>query len=248
MALPLVAVFLPITWLLLTRVVFPLPSHRLEGGRELVEKSLEELGPLSSGERRTGAVFLAVAGLWIAQRPLAALEVAGIQPLAGLTDAGIGMLAALLLFVTPAGKGRGERLLDWRTARRLPWGVLLLFGGGLSLAAAIQVNGVGAWLGAQVAGLAGTPPWLIVLGVVTGVVFLTELTSNTATTATLVPILAALAPGLALDPVLLIVPAAIAASCAFMLPVATPPNAIIFGSDRITIPEMSRAGSRRRWG
>jgi len=246
-ALPLLAVLLPVTWLLLTRVLYPLPSHRLEGGRALVAKSLAELGAVTSAERRTLTVFLVVAVLWIARRPLSGMEFAGAQPLAGLTDAGIGMFAALVLFVTPAGGGSRERLLVWRTAVRLPWGVLILFGGGLSLAAAIQANGLGEWLGAQVAGLSGTPPWIVVLGVVTGIVFLTELTSNTATTATLVPILAALAPGLGIDPVLLIVPAAIAASCAFMLPVATPPNAIIFGSGRITIPEMSRAGFWLNW-
>lgn len=258
-ALPLVVVFLPIMWLMLTRVLYPLSARPLEGSRALVERSLAELGPVAHGERRTLVVFLVAAALWITRRPLAGVEIAGVQPFADLTDAGIAMLAALVLFVAPAGGGSGagdgdgperarrERLLDWATAMRLPWGVLILFGGGLSLAAAIQANGVGDWLGAQVGGLAGTPPWLIVLGVVTGIVFLTELTSNTATTATLVPILAALAPGLGIDPVLLIVPAAIAASCAFMLPVATPPNAIIFGSDRITIPEMSRAGFWLNW-
>ena len=162
------------------------------------------------------------------------------MPLAGLTDTGVAMLAALLLFVAPAS--RDAFVLDWDTARELPWGILLLFGGGLSLAAAIQANGVGELLGAQVSGLAGVPTLVIVIAVVAGVIFLTELTSNTATAATLIPILAALAPGLGMPPLLLAVPAALAASCAFMLPVATPPNAVVFGSGRITILEMSRAG------
>ncbi len=124
----------------------------------------------------------------------------------------------------------------------LPWGILILFGGGLSLAAAINTNGVAALLGSQVGAARGAPPWLLVLLVTALMIYLTEITSNTATTATMVPLLAALAPGLGLHAYMLIVPAAIAASCAFMLPVATPPNAIIFGSGHVTVPQMCRAG------
>jgi sodium-dependent dicarboxylate transporter 2/3/5 len=132
--------------------------------------------------------------------------------------------------------------MDWETAVKLPWGLLVLFGGGLSLAAAIRRNGVGELLGSQVSALEGVPSVLLVLGIVSLMIFLTELTSNTATAATLIPIFAELAPGLGVPPLLLVVPAAIAASCAFMLPVATPPNAIVFGSGHVTIPQMSRAG------
>ncbi|MFT5694408.1 MAG: sodium-dependent dicarboxylate transporter 2/3/5, partial [Myxococcota bacterium] len=133
-------------------------------------------------------------------------------------------------------------VLDWSTASRLPWGILVLFGGGLSLASAIRTNGVGEWLGAQAGSLVGLPTLAVVIGVVACMVFLTELTSNTASTAALVPILAAVAPGLGIEPFQLIVPATIAASCAFMLPVATPPNAVIFGSERIELQQMIRAG------
>lgn len=132
--------------------------------------------------------------------------------------------------------------MDWETAERLPWGVLILFGGGLSLAAAVQANGVAEFLGAQASVLQGMPMVVLVLCVTTGVIFLTELTSNTATTATLVPILAGLAGGLAVPPEALIIPATLAASCAFMLPVGTPPNAIVFASGYVTIPQMARAG------
>jgi sodium-dependent dicarboxylate transporter 2/3/5 len=138
-------------------------------------------------------------------------------------------------------------VLEWETAQRLPWGILLLFGGGLSLAAAIQANGVGELLASYAMGLAGVPYIVVLLAVVTGVVFLTELTSNTATTATLVPLLAAVAPGLGFEPIALIVPVALAASCAFMLPVATPPNAIIFGSGLVGVAAMSRAGFWLNW-
>ncbi|MGI9590570.1 MAG: SLC13 family permease [Myxococcota bacterium] len=246
-ALPLVAIFLPLVWLLLTRVIYPIDLPRIEGGRRVFAEALAELGPMVRAERVVLTVFLLAAVLWITRPLLIGVEVAGIAPLAGLSDPGIAMLAALLLFVIPAERDPRRFVLDWDTAVKLPWGILVLFGGGLSLASAIRVNGVGELLASQVAGLAGTPSLLIVFAVVTLVVFLTELTSNTATTATLVPVLAALAPGLELDPVLLIVPAALAASCAFMLPVATPPNAIVFGSGLVRLPEMSRAGFWLNW-
>jgi sodium-dependent dicarboxylate transporter 2/3/5 len=246
-ALPLVAVFLPLTWLLLTRVLYRIRIGPIEGGRRLFARSLRELGPLGRGERIVLVVFVLAAGLWITRPLLDDLVVAGVRPLAGLTDAGIAMIAAMALFVTPAARAPRVFTLDWETAIRLPWGILLLFGGGLSLAAAIQANGVGEFLASRVGWLAGTPSVVVVAAVVTGIVFLTELTSNTATTATLIPVLAALAPGLGMEPLVLIVPAAIAASCAFMLPVATPPNAIVFASGLVRMPEMSRAGLWLNW-
>jgi len=244
---PLVAVFLPLCWLLLTRVIFPAGFEHVRGGRDLVQRALAELGPVQTGERVTLAVFLLASALWVGQPILSKLEIAGQRPLAGLGDAGIAMLAALLLFVLPVDRRAGVFALDWPTAERLPFGVLILFGGGLSLAAAMEANGVGELLGAQVAAFAGLPSPVVVLAVTAGVIFLTELTSNTATAATLVPILGALAPGLGLDALLLVVPAAIAASCAFMLPVATPPNAIVFGSGRVGIADMTRAGLWLNW-
>jgi len=246
-ALPLVVVFLPVSWLLLTRVVYPVRLPRIQGGRRLMAEALQELGPMGRGERIVLAVFLTTAALWLTRPLLAGLEIAGARPLAGLSDAGIAMLAAMALFVTPVRATPRDFVLDWDTAMKLPWGILVLFGGGLSLAAAIGSNGVGELLASQVVGLAGVPSLLMVGAVVILIVFLTELTSNTATTATLIPVLAALAPGLGLDPLLLIVPAALAASCAFMLPVATPPNAIVFGSGLIRGPEMSRAGFWLNW-
>jgi sodium-dependent dicarboxylate transporter 2/3/5 len=246
-ALPLVVILLPLCWLLLTRVLYRIRLGPIEGGRGLFTRALQELGPLSRGERSVLVIFLLAAVSWITRPLLNQLELAGLQPFAGLTDAGIAMIAAMLLFVAPGERTPRRFALDWETAIKLPWGILLLFGGGLSLAAAVQGNGVGEFLASLVAGLAGTPSLVIVLCVVTGIVFLTELTSNTATTATLIPVLAALAPGLGLEPLTLIVPAALAASCAFMLPVATPPNAIVFGSGLVRMPEMSRAGFWLNW-
>ncbi|MEE9219051.1 MAG: DASS family sodium-coupled anion symporter [Acidobacteriota bacterium] len=240
--LPLVAVFVPIVWLLMTRVLYPVGTARIEGGAALTREAYRKLGPMKAGEWATLAVFALTATLWILRPLLAELTLGGTRPFAGLTDAGVAMSAALLLFVIPADIRSFSFVMNWETAVKLPWGVLILFGGGLSLAAAINANGVAEFLGNQVTALAGLPSVLLVLLVTALMIFLTELTSNTATTATMVPILAALAPALGVHPYLLIVPAAIAASCAFMLPAATPPNAVVFGSGHVTIPQMCRAG------
>ena len=240
--LPLVVVFLPLAWWLLTRVLYPVRIARIEGGRRLTREAYAELGPVSRGEWATFLIFMTAALAWISRPLLTGIEIGGITPLAGLTDAGIAMLAGLALFVVPVDVSSRQFVMDWNAARELPWGILILFGGGLSLASAIEANGVGAFLGAQVAGFHGLPEVALVALVATLVIFLTELTSNTATTATLVPILAGLAPGLGVDPYLLIFPVALGASCAFMMPVATPPNAIVFGSGYVTIPQMVRAG------
>ncbi len=240
--LPLVAVFLPLTWLMLTRVLYPVRAVRIAGSRAVTEKACQELGAMSRGERVVLAVFLLAALSWIARPALVQVQVADLRPLAGLSDPVIAMAAALALFVVPVDVKRRVFAMNWETAVKLPWGILLLFGGGLSLAAAIRNTGVGEYIGHQLAFLSGIPALLLVMAVVALVIFLTELTSNTATTATLIPILAALTPVFDLHPYMLIVPAAIAASCAFMLPVATPPNAIIFGSGHVTIQQMIRAG------
>jgi solute carrier family 13 (sodium-dependent dicarboxylate transporter), member 2/3/5 len=246
-AVPLVVVFLVLTWLLLTRVLHPIRLPRIEGGAALVRRALAELGPLGRGEAIVFVVFVLTSALWIGRPVLSGLSLAGVRPLAGLSDAGIAMLAAMVLFVAPVDRRAGRFALEWDSAAQLPWGILVLFGGGLSLADAIQANGVGELLGAQVAAFAGVPTFVILVCVVTGIVFLTELTSNTATTAALVPILAALAPGLGIEPLELIVPAAVAASCAFMLPVATPPNAVVFGTGLVSAGAMARAGFWLNW-
>ena len=240
--LPLVAAMLPAAWWLMVHRLFPIPAARLEGGREVIARDLHALGPVSRAEGIVLGVFLCVCALWLLRSPLSGVELAGVRPFAGLSDAGIAMSGALVLFCAPAGDG--SRVLDWETARGLPWGILILFGGGLSLAAAIVQTGVDDWIGGQSAVLAGLPPTLIVVGVVAGMVFLTELTSNTASAAALIPILASLAPGLGVSPLALTIPAAFAASFAFMLPVATPPNAVVFGSGRVEIRDMIRAGLR----
>jgi sodium-dependent dicarboxylate transporter 2/3/5 len=240
--LPLVAVFLPLVWLLMTRLLFPIRIRCIEGGAELTRTAFDNLGPMRAGEWAALIVFMVTAITWTVRPLLTALEWNGVRPFSGLSDPGVAMIAALAVFVIPVDIKRRIFVMNWETAVKLPWGILILFGGGLSLSAAIQANGVGEFLANQVGALAGLPSILIVLGVTALVIFLTELTSNTATAVTLLPILSSLAPALGLHPYMLVIPAAIAASCAFMLPVATPPNAIVFGSGYLTIPQMCKAG------
>lgn len=239
-------IFLPIMYWVLTRVLFPIGDIALVGGRQMVDRELSQLGRMSRGEWNTLGVFVLTVGLWLFRPMLSGWQFewggASYRPLANLSDTIIAMAAALLLFLTPVCRSPLKFTMDWQGTSRMPWGILILFGGGLSLAAAVQAGGVAEFIGSQAVGMAALPPILLILLVTATVVFLTELTSNTATTASLVPVLAALGPAVGVHPYLLIFPATVAASCAFMLPVATPPNAIVFGSGKITTAQMVRAG------
>ncbi|MEZ5299956.1 MAG: anion permease [Verrucomicrobiales bacterium] len=232
---------MPIAWFLLTGVLYPIKRARLTGGAGFFEEQLAKLGPVKPGERAVFIVFLAAAAAWIFRAQLAAVEFGGSKPFAGLTDSGIAVIAAVVLFVIPVDRRGAAFALNWQWASRIPWGLLILFGGGLALAGAIDPPD-SAFLGSSFGALRGIPVPVLVLLAVALVIFLTELTSNTATATTFVPILAAVAAGLGAKPVLLLIPCALAATCAFMLPVATPPNAIVFGTGRVTVPQMIRAG------
>jgi len=202
-------------------------------------------GPLGPGERFVLAVFVAAAAAWLLRTPkvIGPLRVPGLtDAVPGLSDAGIAMMAAVLLFAVPLRKASPRFALDWDTARRVHWGVLLLFGGGLALAGAFEASGLTSWIGARLAGLHGLPGPLIIAITATLFVFLTELTSNTATAALGMPVVAGAASGLGLPPVQLMLTVALSASMAFMLPVATPPNAIVFGSGTLRIGHMARVG------
>ena len=244
MALPVTLMLLPACWLLLTHVVFPLDDKPLGAGRERLFAHYRELGAVSRGEWMTLAVFALAATMWVTRPFVSGIEVGVggrvLTPFAGLSDAGIAVSAALLLFVLPAGGGRA--VMDWRTAVQLPWGILLLLGGGFALAAAVVSNGVDQLLGAQITAFSHLPDLAIVALVVALIVFLTEFASNTATTAALIPMIAAFAPVFDIHPLLLVMPATFAASCAFMMPVATPPNAIVFSSGCLRISQMVKAG------
>jgi sodium-dependent dicarboxylate transporter 2/3/5 len=247
-----VAVFLPLVWLILTRILFPIHIDAIPGGRDFIRTERSSLGPMSAGEKATFLIFCLAAMLWVREpivdllRTVVDLENGLILLIFGrdgrMTDAGIAIIAALLLFIVPVNVRRREFVLDWAHASRIPFEILILFGGGLALAAAIAATGLDAYVGSMFGALDGVPVFVMVMAVCTVMIFLTELTSNTAVIATFLPILQAAASELNVHPFLLLVPATIAASCAFMLPMATPPNAIVFASGHLTIPLMARAG------
>lgn len=207
------------------------------GGRHIIEDALAALGPRSRPETRVGLVFGLVALGWMA-RPL----LVDLPGLAALTDLGVALIGVFALFLVPSGRRRGEALIDWGTAERIPWGIALLFGGGLSLAAAMQANGVTGWMADQLAWVGALGPFMILLVIVALVIFLTEVASNTAVLTALLPVVAALAVATGQPPLQLAVGAALAASMAFMLPIATPPNAIAYASGQIPITQMMRVG------
>ena len=246
--LPLTIVFLPLTWFYLTRLAIPVRLADVPGGMEAIEEKRQSLGTMSRGERRTLAVFgIAVFG-WVfrANIDIGAVTIPGWSNLLGIeryvNDATVAMAAALLLFIVPENLNEGEFLLDWKRARTIPWGILILFGGGIALASAVKESGLSHWIAGSLGILSGFPTLVMVFGVCILMTFLTEITSNTAIATVFMPILGALAVGMNASPMLLMIPAAMSASCAFMLPVATPPNAIVFGSGKIPAPLMARTG------
>jgi sodium-dependent dicarboxylate transporter 2/3/5 len=243
LGVPLVAIYLPLAWFMLVFVSQPVRLRSIPGGREAIRNELRSLGPVGTGEWIVMAVFSLTVLLWML-RPLLARagQAWGLPPLAGLNDTSIVILAALALFMLPISPRRRIFAMDWRTAERLPWGVLILFGGGLSLAAAIGATGVDEYIGSAIARVGHVPLWLAIAMICAIIIFLSELASNTAVATALLPIVAAAAPAMGADPLALAVPAAVAASMAFMLPVGTPPNAIVFGSGRVTMSQMARAG------
>ena len=233
LGVPVMLVALPAVHLVLTRVQFTLGEQEIPGVREVIAGEQARLGPLGRGEIAVALVFGLTALGWVVQ-PLIARAV----PL--VSDTTIAMAGALLLFMIPVR--RGEFVMTWEATSAVPWGVLLLFGGGLSLAGNIERHGLSNYLGSLAGGLDGLPMLLILCIVSFGILMLTELTSNTATAATFLPITAALAISLGENPLLFLIPTALAANCSYMLPVGTPPNAIVYASGQVTLPQMARAG------
>jgi len=234
---PLSAVMLPCSWLILTRIIFKVQFETSQETKDLLSTMKQELGKFDGAEFKVFVVFVLTALTWMLRTVLD--DVNGLE---GLSDAGIAMISALFLFLLPSGdKEKRGALLEWKDAQEnVPWGLLVLFGGGLSLANAVQATGLAVWMGNLIP--QGISIVLIVILVVTMIIFLTELTSNMATTATFLPVVAAIAIQSDFNPLLVTAAVALAASCAFMLPVATPPNAIVFGSGLIRVPQMARAG------
>ena len=237
MGVPIGLCLLVSTWWLLTRLMLQSGIKSHSGVRAIIDSNLNDLGIMSVGEKRTIYVFLLTVALWIGHGAIEPLFL-GIK----FNDASIAILGALLLFVIPADWSRGVFLLKWSDTRDVPWGILILLWGGLALAGALNDFGVADWLGGKIAAFDKLPVWLIFLVTVSMIVFLSELMSNVATLAAFLPVIVVTAIGFGQDPLLLAIPAAFAASCAFMLPVATPPNAIVFGSNLLTISAMVKVG------
>jgi sodium-dependent dicarboxylate transporter 2/3/5 len=228
---------LPLAWLALTRLIFNVDFKTSAEGRAELKRMKDDLGRIKVPEIRVAIIFVIMALTWVS-RPL----LTKLPGLSALDDSGIAMAGAIALFLVPSGDKSDPLLLRWKHAEQLPWSVLILFGGGLTLAGAVTRTGLAEWLGSSLQAIGMLPLAVIVIVAAAMIIFLTELTSTIATTATFLPVVGAIAIESGFDPIVLTVPVTFAASCAFMLPVATPPNAIVFGSGLLTIPKMARAG------
>ena len=234
LGVPVSICMLALAWLILTKIIYPVNFSTSEETRNMLSQMLNEMGPISKDEFKVGVVFFVAAGLWMFRSLIDNYVI-------GLTDAGIAILVAISLFIIPSS-GRNSELLSWEQSSKLPWGLLLLFGGGLSLGVQINDTGLGEWIGQSVSGLKVVPLIILVMAIAALIIFLTEVTSNLATTNAFLPVFLGVAYGFEIAPVVLLVPVALAASCAFMLPVATPPNAIVYGSNKFKIVDMMQAG------
>ena len=236
MAVPLSAILLFGAWILLTKYVFKINFDASVESRLELQNILNKMGKLTKDEKRISIIFGLAVFAWVFRTLLNNIDF-----LSGLTDAGVAIIAAILIFMTPSASKRGD-LLEWEKSKDLPWGLLILFGGGLSLASQISSSGLGIWIGESLIILSTIPPIFLILAIATLIIFLTEITSNVTTTTTFLPVFGGLAIAIGVLPVSLAIPVCLAASCAFMLPVATPPNAIVYGSNKFTIATMMRAG------
>lgn len=234
---PITMLMLPLAWLILTRWVYSVDIPASKAAQDHLLDLKHNMGSITLPEKRVALIFGLVILGWIMRRPIVSY-----LPIEGLSDTGIAMAGALALFLMPSGDKEQPQLMIWADLNRLPWGVLILFGGGLSLAAAIADSGLAQWLGQSLSPLSNYGVMMLVISATALVIFLTELTSNVATTATFLPVIGAIAVQSGIPPMVLCVPITLAASCAFMLPVATPPNAIVYASGMLTIPQMARAG------
>ncbi|WP_026129071.1 SLC13 family permease [Nocardiopsis prasina] len=238
---PIVVALLAFTWFYLTSIKFRVRFKHLPGGKEIIREEKRSLGRMSAEEKVVLGVFLGAAFMWVSRSFLWE----GLLP--GISDGVIAIVATVTLFMLPTRGGRDKRILQWEDSKRIPWGILLLFGGGLAIAAGFVDTGLSSWIGEQLRMLDGVSVVLIIVVATTLVLLLTEITSNAATATMILPVMAAFAISLNIHPYALMVPCAMAANCAFMLPVGTPPNAIMFGTGKLTIIEMVKVGFWLNW-
>ena len=235
LGVPVAIVMLFSAWIILTKIIFPTSFEASLETKEKLNNMLLELGPLTKDEIKISFIFGFAVIAWITSRLVR--ETFGI----GIEDAGIAIIVSIILFMVPSSNKKND-LMQWNKTTQLPWGLLILFGGGLSLAAQVSGTGLGIWIGQGLTILKTVHPLMLIFAIATLIIFLTEMTSNVATTSTFLPVIGALAIAIGAIPVALTIPVCLAASCAFMLPVATPPNAIVYGSGKFTIATMMKAG------
>ncbi|MCD8339526.1 MAG: DASS family sodium-coupled anion symporter, partial [Burkholderiales bacterium] len=240
--MPVVIIFLPVCWFILTKILYRNTIKEVKGGAEWVKDELGRMGPLNNGEKAVAAVFILAIFLWSFGSFIQDITIFGSQPFKPMSEAVVGMFCGILLFCIPVDIKHGIRALSWKDAENISWDVLLLFGGGLSMADAIQKSGCGELIAAQATMFAHAPAFWVIVGICALVAVVTNFTSNTALAATMMPLLANAAPILGVPTQSLLITTALACSAAFMMPVGTPPNAIIFGTGRITIIQMARTG------
>lgn len=233
--IPVIILMLPCAWVLLTKILFPVSELKLKNADQVISGELQKLGPMNYGERVVLTVFTATAFFWIFGKQIS--QFTGLT----ITDTGVAIAASIVLFAWPVSLAKKDFILTAKELQNVPWGILILLGGGIALAAGLKQSGLAEWIGTTVSTFGVTQWGLVALGCIM-IVYLTELTSNTASTATFVPVFGAVAVGAGLDPVLSTIPIAIGASMAFMMPVATPPNAIVFAYPDLTIRDMIRTG------
>jgi sodium-dependent dicarboxylate transporter 2/3/5 len=232
---PISLILLFLCWIYLTRFAFSFKQKEFPGGKEEIKRQLSGLGKISFEEKTVLIVFVCMAFAWISRSFLIEKFIPAID------DTIIAVFFSVLLFLLPTSK-KGEKMISWKDAVKLPWGITLLYGGGMAIALGFESSGLALWIGNQLTVLETVPFILLLLILITAVNFLTEITSNLATTAMLLPVLVSLAPSIGVHPYFLMIGATIAASCAFMLPVATPPNAVVFGSGYLKIEDMVKKG------
>ncbi|MDZ4861149.1 MAG: DASS family sodium-coupled anion symporter [Candidatus Hydrogenedentes bacterium] len=249
--IPLVVVFIPLAWFILVRIVYRLPNNSDNDslGLHIIRKKLADLGPMGRGEKIVATVFVLTALGWVFRQdiPVGGFTIPGwtglIPTAKGVEDGTVAIIGAMLLFMIPVNLREGKFALEWEWAKRIPWGTLLLFGGGMALAEGFKVTGLAEWVGGHLDGIRGLHPLVMVFLIAVGVIILTEFMSNTALTMLMVPLLAVAGPSvLHVHPLFVLVPAVLSASLGFMMPAGTPPNALVFGTGYITIPQMMRAG------
>ncbi len=248
MVLPISVIFLFTGWLLLTKIVFKLPNNRIMGGHEIILNEYKKLGKISADEKRAGLIFLLAVVLWLTGSDIQIGEsftLIGWRTLLNLhefKDASVAIFAAILLFVMPSSNKENKSILTWNDALKVPWGILLLFGGGLALAGGFQLSGLGEIVGNSFSQIQVNSDTVAVFSVSFVLTFLTEITSNTAITNLILPVISEASKALQIDPRLLMIPATLSASCAFMMPVASPTQAIVFGSGYVKIKDMVKGG------